>query len=218
MILRFASLLIMSFILSFASVSALQDDKRASMLRSEKTMYDYAQCLLTSKRREKAINEFLLIPDGHADQSNLDEKLIVPDCANPGEKLVFKGNLFRRSLYVALYNKYYRKSAPNAFQNSVLDYNQEVSPKYGQIKGDQLALRIFSDCTIKSNVAAAHGFVIANPQSSEETGYINIISAALNDCIPEGGQLSISRSNLKSAMAEALYKMRSIPSSEGGNA
>ena len=215
MILRFASLLIMSFILSFASASALQSDKRSFTLRSEKAMYDYAQCLLTSKRREKAIDEFLLIPVGHSDQNNLDEMLIVPDCAKSGERLVFKGDLFRRTLYVALYNKYYRKSSPNAFQNSVLDYNQEVSPKYGQIKGDQLALRIFSDCTIKSNAAAAHDLVIANPQSSEETGYINIISAALNDCIPEGGQLSISRFNLKSVMAEALYKMRTQSNKAG---
>lgn len=206
--LRFASLLAISFILSFASASALQNDKRASMLRAEKAMYDYSQCLLQSKRREKAINEFLLIPDGHDDQNNLDEKLIVPDCAKPGAKLVFKGDLFRRSLYTALYNKYYQKSAPAAFQNIALDYNQEVSPRYGQIKGDQLALRIFSDCAIKSNVAAAHGFAIADPQSSEEAGYMKTISTALNDCIPAGAQLSISRSNLKAVMAEALYKMR----------
>ncbi len=215
MILRFASLLVTSFILSFASASALQSDKRSSTLRAEKAMYDYAQCLLTSKRREKIIEAFLLIPDGHADQNNLDERLIVPTCAKSGEKLIFRGNLFQRSLYIALYNKYYRKSAPNAFQNIALDYNQEVSPKYGQIKGDQLALRIFSDCTIKSNPNAAHAFVVSQPQSSAETDYINIISAALNDCIPEGGQLSISRSNLKSAMAEALYKMRTISNKTG---
>lgn len=216
MILRFVSLIAISFLLSLSDASALQgDDKKALMLRTEKAMFDYSACLLDSKRREKAINEFLLIPDGHADQSNLDEKLIVPDCAKPGEKLVFKGALFRRSLYTALYNKYFRKSSPNVFQNITLDYNQEVSPKYGQIKGDQLALRVFSDCTIKSNVTAAHGFAIALPQSSEEASYMKAVSNALNDCIPEGGQLSISRSNLKSAMAEALYKMRTQSNKAG---
>ncbi len=215
MILRFASLLIISLVMSFASAAALQNDAKVSMLRAEKAMYDYARCLLESKRREKAINEFLLIPDGHADQNNLDEKLIVSDCAKPGEKLIFKGNLLRRSLYKALYNKYYRSSAPSALQNIALDYNEEVSPKYGQIRGDQLTLRIFSDCTVKNNAAAAHGFVISMPQSSEETGYIQSVSSVLNDCITAGAQLSISRSNLKSIIAEALYKMR-IQSTKSG--
>ncbi len=215
MILRFASLPIISFILSFASASALQSDKRSSTLRAEKAMHGYAQYLLTSKRREKIIDAFLLIPGGHADQNNLDEGLIVPDCAKLGEKLVFKDGLFRRTLYVALYNKYYRKLIINVTQNITLDYNREISPKYGQIKGDQLALRKFSDCTIKSNPNAAHNFAIAQPQSSEEARYMNSVTAALNECISVGAQLSISRSNLKSVMAEVLYKMRSQSNKAG---
>lgn len=209
MILRFAFFLSMSFLLSFAHAAAMQNsEKRASILRAEKAMYDYSACLLESKRREKAINEFLLIPDGHRDQNNLDAKLIVPDCAKPGEKLSFKGNLFRRSLYTALYYKYYRKSAPGAFQNIALDYNQEVSPKYGQIKGDQLNMRKFSDCAIKSNPVAAHNFAIAPLQSNEEMRFMKSAAQALNDCIPEGAQVAISRSNLKAVLAEAIFKMR----------
>lgn len=218
MILRFAFLLGFSFLLSIANTAALQNsDKRASMLRAEKAMIDYSTCLLESKRREKAINEFLLIPDGHSDQNVLDDVLIEPDCAKPGEKLSFKGDLFRRSLYMALYNKYYRKTTPAQFSdNIILDYNQEVSAKYGSIKGDQLILRQFTDCAIRNNPVAAHEFIIAKPESSEENAFLKAASSALNECISEGAQVAISRSNLKAVMAEALYKLRTVSNDKAG--
>lgn len=187
-------------------------DRVLSAQRAEIAMYNYSKCLINNKKREKLVSEFLLIPDNHPDQSNVNKKLIVAHCAQDGSEMRFQGELFRRSLYTALYVKYFRKTIPSDIKTDFeFDYTNETSAKYDKIDGAQLVLRKISDCAIRNNPVAAHKFAIAKLHSKTEKELISPVVAALGNCLPTDAKLEFSRTNLKGQLAEGLYKLRTIP-------
>lgn len=189
--------------------SDVEYDRELSAKRAESAMYNYSKCLIRNKKREKLVDDYLLIPDGHPDQDNVNQKLIVPGCAINGSRMSFEGSLFRRSLFTALYVKYYRNTKPTDINvDYEVDYTAETSPKYGTITGAQLVLRKISDCTVRNNPIAVHNFIVAKLHSKSEKLALPNVVTALSNCLPNETELKFSRTILKGQLAEALYKLR----------
>lgn len=176
---------------------------------AEQTMRDFARCVVSSKKREVKALAFLKVPDGDPLQLQLGKEIAVGGCAPPGSEMRFQPDLFSRSVYTALYRKYYGKTSPESGQwAAVSDYRSEYSVSTTPVPDMQLALRDFADCTARGDVLAAHRFAISEMRGSEEKAALPGVMVWMQKCLPEGTQLRFSRTILKGLLAESLYKMR----------
>jgi len=205
----------------FASISFAQDrddddnfGRLWSVKSAEVAMFKYSKCLVSNSKREKIVLDYLKIPDGHADQDNVNRKLINPNCAPEGSRMSFSGGLFRRTLYAALYSKYFKKSEPLDINlKHSFDYESEFAAKYTNIDEQQIALRKVSDCTVRYNVKAAHDFIIARVNSKKEKELTKAVGDAMASCWTPSIKLRFSKAMFKGQLAEALYKLRILPTS-----
>jgi hypothetical protein len=185
------------------------DAEELSVKAAEQTMRDFARCVVSSKKREAKAVEFLKVPDGDPRQRDLGTKIAVSGCAPTGSKMQFQPDLFSRSVYTALYRKYYGKTPPETDKWTVAtDYTSEYSVSTTPVRQQQLALRAFADCTASGDAPAAHRFAISEMRGSEEKAALPSVMVWLQKCLPEGTQLRFSRTVLKGLLAESLYKMR----------
>ncbi len=217
MILRFMLFIGIFFFIMPSSNAQPFDDSYDSLYnaefakRYEIAMYKYSKCLVNLIKREKFTKEYLLIPDNHPDQNIEGNKLIIKTCLPNGSRLVFKGHLFRRSLYTALYNKSFRKIAPTNIDIAIeFDYSEEIAPYYKEMGDAQLLLRKATDCAVRKDLNLAHNFVTAKLHSKKENKLKSDIAKPLQECLPKKVRLQLTRQALKGQFAESLYKLRTI--------
>jgi hypothetical protein len=181
----------------------------ASRKEAERIMRDFAKCVVSTKSREAKAMAFLQLPDGDPQQSVQGSEIAMSGCAPPGSQMRFKPELFSRSIYTALYRKYYYKSVPADFADlEPADYRLEYNSSSVPVLTEQLALRTFADCTVRQNAAAAHQFAITEMQSNAEKEAVPAITASMQQCLNTGATLKFSRTILKGLIAESLYKFR----------
>ena len=192
--------------------SRIEDDGREALSgkQAERTMRDFAQCVVANKKREAKALEFLQLPDGDPQQNMQGSAIALSGCAPRGSQMRFQPELFSRSIYTALYRKYYLKSAPaNLAAIAPADYQTEYTATSIPVGTMQLALRTFADCTVKQDGIAAHNFAISEMQSKGEKETVPAVIAAMQQCLNTGATLRFSRTILKGLIAESLYKLRS---------
>ncbi len=189
---------------------AAQDDGREPMSEkvAEQTMRDFARCVVNNKKREAKAIEFLRVPDNDPRQMVLGKEIAVGGCAPPGSQMRFQPDLFSRSVYTALYRKYYSKTQPSSANwTEPTDYQSEYAVMTTPVSKVQLALRAFADCTASGDLAAAHRFAVSEMRGDEEKAALPGVMVHMQKCLPEGTQLRFSRTVLKGLVAESLYKM-----------
>jgi hypothetical protein len=200
-------------VVTLASPAAAQtDDGRepASQRVAEKTMADFARCVVSNKKRQAQAMAYLQIPDGDPAQGAAGSALASKDCAPRGSQMRFQPDLFARSIYTALYRKYYFKTVPGELPTSqASDYQSEYKVTSTPVGNMQMALRVFGDCTVLQDPKAAHEFAISEMRGQSERAAVPAVVAAMQGCVNTGSTLKFSRTMLKGIIAESLYKMRS---------
>jgi hypothetical protein len=205
-------------LLSAPLIAQDDDREKANEKVAEQTMRDFARCVVSNKKREAKALEFLRQPDGDPKQLALGKEIAVGGCAPPGSQMRFQPDLFSRSVYTALYRKYYGKLAPdNAVVTMPTDYSVEYAVSSTPVPQSQLALRAFGDCTVASDAAAAHRFAISEMRGSDEKTALPGVMPSLEKCLQEGTKLKFSRTVLKGIIAESLYKIRQRSASAAGD-
>jgi hypothetical protein len=180
-----------------------------SRKQAERVMRDFAKCVVSNKSREAKAVAFLRLPDGDLKQSASGSEIASSGCAPRGSQMRFQPELFSRSIYTALYRKYYLKSAPTDFSGMAdADYRTEYQVGDTPVSTEQLALRTFSDCTVRQNPVAAHLFAISEMQSDAEKTAVPTVTTSMQQCLNAGATLKFSRTILKGLIAESLYKFR----------
>jgi hypothetical protein len=181
----------------------------ASEMESEKAMAEFAKCVVRSNGREKKALAYLQIPESDPAITAAGYQIARSDCARTGAQMRFKETLFSRSLYTALYQKYYRATPPADGLNIVpADYRSEFTVTKIPVGDAQLALRAFGDCATKQNPKAVHDFVLSDLRSEAEKATVSKVVESLQQCLAPDVTLKFSRTLLKGLVAESLYKAR----------
>jgi hypothetical protein len=122
-------------------------------------------------------------------------------------RLSFPLQLMRGSIFDAQYiARFGRKPVPDLTKIAPIDYaaNEAASTSDG---AQAVALARFGDCVVRKAPAAAQSLLKSTPGSSVEDGAFRDIGPALGPCLTNGQQFRFSKSLLRGAIAEPLYRL-----------
>lgn len=170
------------------------------------TMEGYAACIVdrSGGRARKLIDLPVNSPDYGMTLRNMYDS--VDDCMSDGQ-LSMSSNLLRGGMFIALYMREYKK-------NAILFLPAEVDSGYRALYGDQvpdevyssLALEQFGECVSRADVAQARSLVLSSPGSEQETQAVRALMR-FSSCIPHGETIELSKTTVKGAVAEGLYRL-----------
>ncbi len=168
---------------------------------AERAMAAFARCEVKSASGRAAALAFTREVEGTP--SDYPQRLKSSSCAARGTSLSFRPTLFRLALFPALYARDYGKAAPVEVAALPAGYQQEFD---GAPSEQTLVLRRFGDCVVQHDTAGSRTLVLSALYSPEEASAIGSLQPALSQCVAAGQQLHFSRSTIRGAVGEALYK------------
>ncbi|MEA3008447.1 MAG: hypothetical protein QOJ91_139 [Sphingomonadales bacterium] len=165
----------------------------------------FAECSI--KRGRGIAERYLAAPIGSKDYSKLQRQVLVDDCLGAGE-LTLPGEVIRGALFEQLYLIDYRtRPAADLAAVAAIDYTAGYSAPVAVDAGNGIALAQFGDCVARANPSDAHKLLVNIPGSAGESDAVHGLMSHLGACIPAGRKISFSRSVLRSAVAEGLYRL-----------
>lgn len=166
---------------------------------------EFAAC---SVRRGRAIAErYLAAPIGSANHMRLQRRVLVDDCLGAGE-LTLPVQVIRGALFEQLYLLDYRTApAHDLAAVAAIDYSAGYSSPVTPQAGNGIALAQFGDCVARADTDNARHFLINFPDSGGETAAVRALMPRLGACIPAGLKITFSRSVLRAAIAEGVYRL-----------
>jgi hypothetical protein len=201
-----------AFALSFGAVPAAAQEVKWSAAEAEKGMAEFTKCMVAKHARRAALERFLRqLPAGEA-FNRVGQSLADPDCLpySLGQVTMhFQADLFRQSLYTALYQRDYGRLGPlDVKPVPALVVASEFDAPSAEIPNTVLFTRIVGDCVAREDSAAVHALLVSKIRSKEEDVALQRVMPAVQKCLPAGRQVRFSRSMLRGYVAEALYKLR----------
>jgi 23S rRNA pseudoU1915 N3-methylase RlmH len=169
----------------------------------------FAECSI--KRTRGIAERYLAAPIGSKEQARLQRQVLVDDCLGAGE-LTLPVEVIRGALFEQLYLADYRIGPdPDLKAVPAIDYTAGYSAPVGPDAGNGIALAQFGDCVARANIADSRRLLVNLPGSAGETEAVHGLMNHLGACIPAGRKIAFSRSVLRAAIAEGLYRlMRSV--------
>lgn len=175
----------------------------ASRKDAERTMADFARCEVKSSDGRAAALAFGREVAGTP--STYAQRLIKSRCARGGTQMRLNPELFRMSIFPALYSRDFGKaSLPDFAAMPPTDFAREFD---GTPSQETLTLRNFGDCVVRRDAANSRAVVLSTLYKPEEATAFTALQPAMAQCVPQGQQLRFSRSVLRGAIGEALYKL-----------
>lgn len=166
---------------------------------AQRVMRAYAVCVLL--RYRSRVEAFLATPPASEEALRVGTRIATGECLHDGE-LRFKELLFRGGLYEALYERDFRRApARDVSAAPPIDYAA------GGAAADQVALRLFADCTARANPDAARSLILSAVGSGAENAAFAALGEALGGCLVAGERVAFSRPVLRGVIAEALYRL-----------
>lgn len=165
----------------------------------------FAAC--TIRRGRSSAERYLATPIGSAGFERLQHQVIVDDCLGTGE-LRLPIEVIRGALFEQLYLTDYR-SVPSADLAAVppIDYAAGYTSPVSAFVGNTIALGQFGDCVGRADSVGARSLLTSLPDSSGETSAVHRLMPRLGACIPAGRKITFSKSVLRGAVAEGLYRL-----------
>lgn len=165
----------------------------------------FAAC--TIRRGRGSAERYLATPVGAPGWERLQHLVLVDECLGTGElRLPFE--VIRGALFEQLYLTDY-KADPVADLTAVapIDYAAGYSSPVSVQVGNAIALGQFGDCVARADSAGARNLLTSLPDSSGETAAVHRLMPRLGACIPAGRKITFSKSVLRAAVAEGLYRL-----------
>lgn len=165
----------------------------------------FVECTLRRGRRSAEL--YLAAPIGSADQARLQRQVLVDDCLGAGE-LSLPTDVIRGALFEQLYLLEYRAAPPTDLSTvPAIDYTVGYSAPLTARAINGIALAQFDDCVARADAGHARDLLISLPDSTGETAAVGGLMSHLARCIPQGRTIHFSRSVLRAAIAEGLYRL-----------
>lgn len=171
-----------------------------------KAMVQFAECSLKSRRT--SVMQYLAIFPGSQEAYKRMQSLADYDCIGAGY-IRFTESLFRGAVYQTLYADTFR-------HEPVADLKALASPDYAEggnpasiSDGQEIALRRYSDCVVRADPKTAHELLVSSAGSPAEGEAFGTLTTSLSYCLAKGDTLKFSKSVLRGALAEVLYRIRS---------
>lgn len=172
--------------------------------KAQRTMDAYGDCVLDHSAK-RAAQYIVTVPGDASDK--LAHGLAINECMYLG-RLVFSDSVLRGALYRALYRRNFEK-APVALKAEPIDYMADFQ---GQPDRSQyVALRQFSECVVRANPAASRELTLALAGTQRAKTAFAMLMPAFGPCVPQGNNVSFSKSMIAGLIGESLYRLSSSP-------
>jgi hypothetical protein len=172
---------------------------------ARRTTRDYGVCVL---KRFPKYGERVALEPVHTDQYNkLLDRMIISDCLSLGE-LSFPPNVVRSSIIEALYVQEFGRSGPTDFsQVPPIDYLAGYPAELPGNARTIVALAKFGDCVSRKDPTNARALVVSFPGSGDEKQRLSALGPSFNACVIKGEKLTFSRSVIRCAVSEGLFRL-----------
>lgn len=172
---------------------------------ARRTTRQYGVCVL---KRFPKYGERLAIEPVHTEEyDKLLKRVTIDDCLSLGE-LIMPWNLIRTSIIEALYIDKYGRSGPTDFsQVPAIDYRASYPAELPDNARSVIALASFGDCVSRKDGVNARALAVSIPGSAEETQRFRFLSHSFNGCVIQGEKLTFSKSVIRGALSEGLYRL-----------
>ncbi len=191
------------------------DERKDLPKEAEQAMYDFAQCVVARGVRKSDLDAYLRMSPADPTYHTLGSKIAVSECVPAffgTVKMQFNPVLFRFSLYEARYRREFAKAAPPDVSNApLLDLAAEFDTRGGALPTEVVFLRTLGNCVVRTDPAISHAVVMSRAYSKGEAALIGSLKKVIGGCIPEGATVRFSRTMLRGALGEALYKFQPHP-------
>ena len=175
---------------------------------ARQTMQQFGACLV--ERQRGRVERVAALPTDAPEYASLSNRLfqtLGDDCLSGGD-LGFSSVIFRGSLFEALYSVNFRATGPVDISgittsNYAALYKAPLSPESVQV----LALENFGECVARNDPANTRALVLAKPDTDGESNAFAALSLRFNGCIVKGEVIKFSKTILRSALAEGLYRL-----------
>jgi hypothetical protein len=118
--------------------------------------------------------------------------------------------LLRGAIFEALYLRDFGRDAKPDFKSvPTFNYAQGYTRPLSPAAQDAVGLAVVADCVARTSPVAAHELVTSIPGSPLEDRAMGAVARQLPGCVPPQRTFRFSRSVVRGAMAEALYRLSS---------
>lgn len=172
---------------------------------ARRTTRDFGVCVL--KRFPKYGERLAEEPVHTAEYNKLLNRVTIDDCLSHGE-LTIPWNVVRTAIIEALYLDRYGRSGPTDFsQVPPIDYLAGYPAELAGNARTVVALSRFGDCVSRKDAVNARALAVSIPGSADETQRFRFLSPSFNGCVVQGEKLTFSRSVIRGAVSEGLYRL-----------
>jgi hypothetical protein len=176
---------------------------------------EYGSCLL--KRFPKYGDRVALEPVHTDEYFKLIDRMVISDCLSHGE-IRFPLNIVRSAVIEALYIDQYGRKGPTEFsQVPPIDYLAGYPAELPGNARNIVALAKFGDCVSRNDPVNARALAVSIPGSSDETQRLAVLGPSFNGCVVQGEKLTFSRSVIRGAVSEGLFRLsRAVSQAQAG--
>jgi hypothetical protein len=128
-------------------------------------------------------------------------------------------NGVRTAIIEALYiDRYGRNGPANFSQVPPIDYLAGYPAELPGNARTIVALGRFGDCVSRKDPVNARALAVSIPGSSNETQRFRLLSPSFSGCVVQGEKLTFSKSVIRGAVSEGLYRLsRAADQAAGGS-
>ena len=165
----------------------------------------FGECSL--KDRPRLAKQVIDLPFDSPEFTKTLAQLVTDDCLASGE-LSMPRMLLRGALFEAIYKREFGRDY-SADLKSVPPFNYAAgySPPIPEEASNVIALAIVGDCVTRSDSASVRALVNSLPGTPAESKAISSVTRWLPGCVPPRLTVRFSRSVIRAAAAEALYRL-----------
>lgn len=175
---------------------------------ARQTMRQLTQCLVS--RTGGRIDRYLSLPVDGEEFNRMSQRLFDregDECMSDGS-IQFPIDLMRGSLYEATYVRDFRNRGLTNFADvPPIDYAAGYAPSPSGRAANAIALVRFGDCVARTDGVGARSVVFSIPGSSGESSLFAQLAPKFGTCLPKGVQFQFSKTILRGALAEGLYRL-----------
>lgn len=172
---------------------------------ARQTSRQFATCAVRMHRA--TVEQLLRTPMVDPDYRRLLNRAVTDDCMGPGE-LRMTIALMRSALFESMYLARYSRRSLDSFNDiPAIDYRggygADMTPEIANV----IQLGQFGYCVVRADPVATRAMVLSLPGSGNEDSALKALMPKLSRCVPKTLQISFSRSVLRGAVAEGLYRL-----------